>query len=371
MRRLAFGKRGDFVAKTFDKSLMAINYARAASADFNAIQAAFARRLLAQDHATTAMLDAKIAGLEKDLGDDLSVAVERSQSERATKAGSNVQRAVAAWRQRRSGLIAGVNQTEAWRDLDRYAAVVEQQIELLVNYTAGDGFSYRQKAHAAVALATRINLVATLVAIVFSGLIAWLLARTILGPIGKASEVAAQIAGGQLDVSIPSGAADELGALLAAMEIMRESIRSNLESEVAQRRSAQTRLADALESSREGIIVLDAESKVVLVNSQAGAFLVNVVGPLHVGDRAQDLMAAIWAKLGGPGVRGPRHAGHARDAGSRRALVARQPERDAGRRRDHRVQRHLRREGAGIRADRDQQALRCRPCQHVARALPV
>ena len=301
----AYGIRqeGDFVAKTFDKSLMAINYARAASADFNAIQAAVARRLLTQDHATALALDARIAALEKDLGDDLSIAVERSQSDRATKAGAHVQRAVAAWSGRRSGLLEGSNPNEAWHDLDHYASVVEQQIELLINYTAGDGFSYRQKAQGAVALDIRINLAATLVAVLLSAFVAWLLARTILGPIGKASEIATRIAGGRFDVAIPKGSTDELGALLAAMEVMRESIRASLQSEVAQRRSAQTRLADALESSREGIIVVDADSKIVLINSQAGEFLAGVVGPLQVGNRAHGLMSSIWTKLGGAGVR--------------------------------------------------------------------
>src|SRR5437868_450280 len=42
---------GDLVARTFDESLMSINYARAAAADFAAMRAAFARRLLSVDAA--------------------------------------------------------------------------------------------------------------------------------------------------------------------------------------------------------------------------------------------------------------------------------------------------------------------------------
>ena len=294
---------GQLVSKTFDKSLMAVNYTRAAAADFNAIQAAFARQLLSTDATNRAMFEAKIKELETILTDDLAIAAERAQSERALKASARVQRAVEAWSRTRAKLVDGMNPNDAWRLLDRFAAIVEQQIDLLINYTAGDGFTYRQSAQAAVALDIRVNLVATLLAVALSGLIAWFLARLILGPIKEASDVARSIAGGELDVAIPRGRGDELGALLAAMEVMRESIRANIQSEVAQRRSAQTRLADALDSSREGVIVLDASAKIVLVNAQASEFIRGLFAPLQVGDTARDLMKTFWAKLGAPDVR--------------------------------------------------------------------
>ena len=41
---LGIRRAGVLVSKTFDESLMSINYARAASADFAAMQVAFARR---------------------------------------------------------------------------------------------------------------------------------------------------------------------------------------------------------------------------------------------------------------------------------------------------------------------------------------
>ncbi len=294
---------GRLVSKTFDKSLMAVNYTRAASADFNAIQAAFARQLLSSDPAGRAVLDAKIKELEIVLADDLAIAAERAQSERASKSSARVQRAVEAWSKTRAKLVDGMNPSDAWRLLDRFAAIVEQQIDLLINYTTGDGFSYRQSAQQAVALDIQVNLMATLLAVALSGVIAWYLARSILGPIDEASEVAKSIAGGELDVLIPRGRGDELGALLAAMEVMRGSIRANIQSEVAQRRSAQTRLADALDSSREGVIVLDSSAKIVLVNAQASEVLKGLFGHLRVGDSARDLMKTFWSRLAGADAR--------------------------------------------------------------------
>ncbi len=96
----------------------------------------------------------------------------------------------------------------------------------------------------------------------------WFLARRIVGPVAAASDAAREIARGRLDGTIPPGHGDELGALLAAMAVMRDNIRGMVQREVAQRRSAQARLADALESSDEGIAVVDADGAIVLANRQ-------------------------------------------------------------------------------------------------------
>jgi diguanylate cyclase (GGDEF)-like protein len=265
-------RAGVLVAKTFDESLMSINYARAAAADFSEMQAAFARRWSASDPAMRTKLDGEMADLEQTLSEDLSIAAERSQSSRAARAATKVQRAVDAWSTARRHLPPDVPPNTAWQILDPYASTVAQQIDLLINYTAGDGFTYRQSARQAVTVATHLDLAATGGALLISALVAWLLAQRITGPVAVASAIAKRIASGKLDGVIPRGAPDELGALLAAMAVMRDNIRAMMEREVAQRRTAQVRLADALESSREGIVVVDAGHRVALANSQAADF---------------------------------------------------------------------------------------------------
>jgi hypothetical protein len=148
----AFGIRdaGILVDKTFDESLMSINYARAAATDFAAMRAAFARQWIATDPEMRAQLDTEIAKLNKTLSDDLKIAVQRSQSPRAARAATNVQDAVTAWRHVRERLLDGTKLDVSWEILDRYSAKVDEQIDLLINYTAGDGFLYRQTARATV-----------------------------------------------------------------------------------------------------------------------------------------------------------------------------------------------------------------------------
>jgi len=263
----------ELVTRTFDQSLMSINYARAAAADFACMRASFARRWTVPEPERRRELDEKIESLEESLTEDLTIAAERSQSTRAVQAAAKVQRAATAWTELRRSMPQGQAAEAVWDKLDHYAAMVDQQIDLLVNYTAGDAFIYRQSARATVANDTRLNLIGTAVAVLLSGLVAWLLARRIIGPVAVASAVAARIANGNLDGEIPEGSVDELGALLSAMRIMRENIRAMMQREVAQRRSAQTRLVDALESSREGIVVVDNEGRIALANSQAADFL--------------------------------------------------------------------------------------------------
>ena len=54
---------GVLVDKTYDESLMSINYARAAATDFAAMRAAFARRWIATDPAMRASLDSNGSSL--------------------------------------------------------------------------------------------------------------------------------------------------------------------------------------------------------------------------------------------------------------------------------------------------------------------
>lgn len=269
---------GDLVAKTFDESLMSINYARAAGADFAAMRVAASKRLISHDPAARARFDAEIEGLAKTLGEDVTIAAERSQSARAGKAAAKVQEAANAWLAlQRPGraehvLTPDANSPESG-EVDRLSNVVNQQIELLVNYTAGDGFLFRQRALAAIKRDQQLNVIGLTIALVLSGLFSWLLTRRIIGPVAIASKAARSIADGDLNAQIPEGGNDELGTLLTAMGRMRNNIRAMVDQEVAQRRSAQARLSDALENSREGVVLLDADGQIALANSRASEFI--------------------------------------------------------------------------------------------------
>jgi diguanylate cyclase (GGDEF)-like protein/PAS domain S-box-containing protein len=290
-----FGIRhaGVLVDKTFDESLMSINYARAAAADFAAMRAAFTRQWIAPDPQMRVALSNQIEKLSASLAEDLQIAAGRSQSVRAARAAENVKSAVEAWKKVCQRLVNGATAELNWETLDQYAFKVDEQIDLLVNYTAGDGFLYRQNARATVVRDMQFNIAGTALALVLSGVVAWTLARRIVGPVAVASAVAERIAAGKLDVAVPHGSADELGALLAAMGVMRDNIKAMMDREVAQRRSAQARLADALECSQDGVVVVDSNDVIVLANAQAAEFLGISAGLLKPGTPLVELTPAL------------------------------------------------------------------------------
>ena len=266
---LGINDDGVLVRKTYDQSLMAINYARAAATDFASMRAVFARRWIAQDPKTRAHLDRKVEELAKSLKQDLAIAVQRAQSGRARSAAAKVERAADAWKSTSARLLDKTKLDASWELLDNYADKVDEQIDLLVNYTAGDGFLYRESAAQTIARDMHLNIAGTILALLLSGAVAWALARRIIKPVAAASAVANCVATGKLDVVIPNGGADELGALLASMRVMRDNIKTMMDREVAQRRSAQSRLADALEGAQEGVVVIDAQDCIALANAQA------------------------------------------------------------------------------------------------------
>ena len=87
-------------------------------------------------------------------------------------------------------LLDGTKLDASWATLDRYASKVDEQIDLLVNYTAGDGFLYRQSSRATVARDINLNVAGTILALLLSAVVAWALARRIVGPVAVASNVA-------------------------------------------------------------------------------------------------------------------------------------------------------------------------------------
>jgi len=268
---------GHLTEQTFDGALMSIGYARAASADFAGIEAAMARLAHRVPPPNQAELRAQIGELSKTLDDDLAVAAERALSPQASQAAVSVGAAITDWRR-----VAGLDATGAVAAddsrIDALARVVNERLELLVNHVAGDGFRFRARALAKVAEAKSLALLGTGAAVVLGCMIAILLARRIMGPVATASAAASRIAAGQLDTHIPAAGTDELGALLSAMATMRSNIAAMMAREIAQRRSAQACLTDAIEGSSEGVMVVDAAGMVAVANTRMGDYFAALRG---------------------------------------------------------------------------------------------
>ena len=174
--------------------------------------------------------------------------------------------------------------------MDAASTAVAKQVDLLVNFTAGDAFLHREQALRAIGRDRVLNIAATIAALLLSGVtvvyspagssIPWRKPR----PRPRASPMA------NWKPSIPPGGSDELGALLRAMAMMRDSIRAMMGHEIAQRRSAQGRLVDAIEGSHEGVVLVDDDERIVIANSQLGRFFPAVAPALQPGARLTEVV---------------------------------------------------------------------------------
>ena len=174
---------GALVDKTYDQSLMSINYARAAATDLAALQATVSRARLAGDAEERRKLEARIEALTQSFEEDIEIAADRAQSERATREAAAAKDAVTHWLAARREFGPDQQTVDVWQALDAHAAVAEQHIDLLINFTAGDGFSYRQTARAIVDRDVRLSVFVTSFAIVLAGIVALLLLRQIVRPV--------------------------------------------------------------------------------------------------------------------------------------------------------------------------------------------
>src|SRR5439155_24750196 len=157
-------------------------------------------------------------------------------------------------------------------DLDSLAAKVMARFDLLAELATGHIFVQRRQVVSAIAFFKYSSLTALILALVLAAGITFMLVRRIIRPLRAAAAIADRIAAGELQAPIPEGGRDETGLLLRSMAVMQQNIRDMVEREQAQRRSAQNRLIEALESSHEAVVLVDAEDRIVIANTQLANF---------------------------------------------------------------------------------------------------
>ena len=260
---------GQIVVDTYDRPLMAINYARAASAAFTQMQ----NELLRQEYgvASSERSPAALDGVASELDDDFRVAEERTLTPRSRQAVQTAETLVNAWRSLAHKAIQTPGSVTPY-DIDRSSMEIFTAFDTVVELLAEESFTERQKAVKAITVSERLAIGATILALLAAAFIAFFLARRIIWPLAAAAAAAGRIAKGEFEAPIPKGGTDETGALLRSMSIMQQNIHRMMENEKAQRRSAQTRLVEALEGARDAMLLVDSENRIVIANSQVAQF---------------------------------------------------------------------------------------------------
>jgi signal transduction histidine kinase/HAMP domain-containing protein len=288
----AASRANRIVADIYDRPLMAINFARSAGATFVAMENDLLQTRLARQASPPAALDQ----LSEAFFDDLAIARQRSISPAAALTAVEIEGLAREWLAIVAGAAneAGQFPSGASAKAGVLSHEIVQRFDRLIELTAEDGFRERQRSLGEIGATMLASVGCTALALIVAAAITFLLARRILKPLCGAAAVADRIAQGELDAEIPSGRHDEIGRLLRSMYSMQTSIRTMMNEEAEQRRSAQRRLVDAIEGSQEGMMLVGADRRIVIANTQMQRFLPGAAGGLVAGaDFAEVIARAV------------------------------------------------------------------------------
>lgn len=146
--------------------------------------------------------------------------------------------------------------------------------------------SYRElerNRQAILGLFTHALMIVTLVIVLLAGLIAILFARRLTSPIADLADALQRVTDGDLDVSIPNAPEDELGSLVDSFNRMTQRLKQNVQALEA----AQGELTEALNSSHRRQYVLEE----LLANLQSGVLLLDADGNIRlINEAARNLL---------------------------------------------------------------------------------
>ena len=279
---------GTIAVTTFDGPLMAINYARAAHNDFIEMQLAELRYEHAEPAARKAIAD-EINELANIFDEDLEVAAQRSPEKDEQAAIAAIRPLVARWRQVR----AQGDTTE----LERLDQQIDDKFDLLIEFNTDHSFIGRRQTVTNVSNYKYAVGGMTVLALLLAAGVTYLLRSRIVSPLRAAAAVADRIAKGELQTTIPEGGEDETGALLKSMTVMQDNIRERIHRETELRRSAENRLVEALESSREGVMLTSPDGAILMSNSALRGFFPGIAFELMPGKPFDAALTAIQGQL--------------------------------------------------------------------------
>jgi signal transduction histidine kinase len=262
------------VADTYDRPLQAINLSGSARFTFAQMDKEALRRRVAEPSARPA-IDGHLAELTKSFFEDLSFADQRLLSDRERERLSSIRALVTRWADAASAEAPAIEARE-----DALSTEIAEAFDRLVEQTVDDSFLERRQSLLTVQRFEMVNSTVIGLAFALSVAITYGLTRRIFRPLSQAAAAAELIGRGELQTPLPPGGPDETGILLASLTLMRDRLREMMEHEQAQRRSAQGRLIDAIESSDEGMVLVDAEGRIVLANQRFNALFETFAGAL-------------------------------------------------------------------------------------------
>ncbi len=262
---LSVSDAGRVVEDTFDRPLMAVNFARSASQAFASLEIL---RLKPSDDADG------FTDLAERFRDDLAVARERSIEPRAQNFFDAVEADYAQWEAVPPDSETTASGENQWDVADR----IEETLDIIVELQTNESFRNREAALTTMSRIRQYSLYAVGIALALTLVLSAWLTLTIVRPLKAAASAAAQISGGRLDVTIPESGDDETGQLLRTMSEMQDRIRLRMQEQQDMRTLAQNRLSETLENSADAVLLTDARDRITVANPRVSELFAGVLG---------------------------------------------------------------------------------------------
>jgi signal transduction histidine kinase/HAMP domain-containing protein len=279
---------GNIAVTTFDGPLMAISYARAAHTEFTQMQV-LQQRLQQATPGERAAITAQLADVASSFAGDLDVAAQRASAADERRRIAQIAPLVKSWRQ------AQARGDRA--ELQRLDNNIGEKFDLLTELITDHSYVGRRQTVTNIGNFKYASIAMTVFALLLAAGITLFLRSRIVRPLRAAATVADRIAKGELQTTIPQGGTDETGALLKSMTVMQDNIREAMTREKDLRRSAENRLVDALETSREGVMLVAPDGKIVMSNSTLRGFFPAIAYRLMPGTQFDTALEMIRSQL--------------------------------------------------------------------------
>ena len=285
---LVLSAAGNIAVVTYDGPLMAISYSRAAATDFIQMQV-LAQRYEQAPPKARADIASELSDMAASFSGDLDVAASRASAPDERKTIAEIAPLVKRWR---AAQASGNHAGQA-----RLDDAIGGKFDLLIELITDHSFVARRQTVTNIGDFKYASIAMTIFGLLLAAGITWILRSRIVRPLRAAASVADRIAGGEMQTTIPQGGADETGTLLKSMTVMQDSIREAMTREKQLRRSAENRLVDALETSREGVMLVASDGKIVMSNSTLRGFFPAIAYQLLPGTQFDTALAVIQSQL--------------------------------------------------------------------------
>lgn len=257
------GNAGQVVKTTFDKPLMAINYARSAGQVFAELEIELLNTQSKPQHAA----ESNVQELLERFKEDLDVAKTRSIAPRAARFFAQIETDLLLWESQ----ILASNRSAVRTDVQTLNAIeirIRENLDVIIELQTNESFRARETAIAEMEQIKDFTLYALLSALAVTLLLSIWVAVTIINPLKAAADAARKISAGNFNVDIPPGGDDETGVLLKTLSAMQTNIRSRMGQEQNLRALAQHRLSDSLKNSKDAILLTDHNGLIIVANPQ-------------------------------------------------------------------------------------------------------